>query len=239
MKIRFMSFNIQHGFNYVTKDGIDLKSVAGTIRELGADVVGLNEVRYGGDDPEYFEQARRIAEHVGWKNVYFAKALNFPDGGAYGNALISRFPIKSAETVKIPDPPLHDEDVYYETRCLLRARFEEAGGFTVLVTHFGLARSEACSAAETVARAARETGGPVILMGDFNLAPDSGILAPVREIFRDTADLFEKPLLSWPSDRPRVRIDYIFCSGRARPVFADIPRTGTSDHRPYVADIEL
>ena len=121
----------------------------------------------------------------------------------------------------IPDPPVRDDDAYYETRCVLRARFAE--GFTVLISHFGLAKAEARNAVETVLSLLREEKGPVVLMGDFNLEPDSPILAPLFEELTDTAALFPCPLKSWPSDEPEQKIDYIFVKN-AQALEADILR---------------
>ena len=65
-----------------------------------------------------------------------------------------------------------DEDTYYETRCVLRARIAVAGGITVLVSHFGLAQSEKRNAVAKVLELLKEETGPVILMGDFNMEPN-------------------------------------------------------------------
>jgi endonuclease/exonuclease/phosphatase family metal-dependent hydrolase len=78
-----------------------------------------------------------------------------------------------------------------------------------------------------------------ILMGDFNLEPDSPILAPIRARMRDAAELFEGEKKSWPSDEPRVKIDYIFATPDVEILNADIPAIVASDHRPHTAEIKL
>ena len=55
----------------------------------------------------------------------------------------------------------------------------------------------------------------------------------------DTADTFSSAKLSFPSDVPRVKIDYIFTSKDIRVIEADIPAIISSDHRPHIATIEI
>ena len=234
MQIKLMTYNIQHGLRHL-RGGIDLGMVADVIRKFDPDVVTLNEVRDSGDDPGYFHQTERIAKLLGWPNYYFARAITFSDGGDYGNAILSKIQFKSVQTILIPDPPVKDEDKYYETRCLIKAVFDD---FIVLGMHVGLARAEAKNAVATVLS---NTGNePTVLMGDFNLEPDDMILAPIYAAYTDTATLLtDKTLKSWPSDAPRVKIDYIFTKNVKKIISADIPQIVATDHCPHLAEIEL
>jgi len=234
MTVKFMTYNIQHG-NHHLHDVIDLEMVADVIRKFDPDIVVMNEVRDGGDNPGYFHQTERIAKLLGLSHYYFARAITFPDGGDYGNAILSKIPFKSVKTILIPDPPVKDEDVYYETRCLLKAEFD---GFTVLSTHMGLARAEAKNAVATVL--ANTGSEPTILMGDFNLESDNPILQPIFAAYTDTATMLgDKTLKSWPSDAPRVKIDYIFAKNVKKLIGADIPQIVATDHCPHLAEIEI
>lgn len=246
MKLRFMTYNIQHGIDYLRQkeqaknspgapEAVDLALMAETIRGQKADIVGLNEIRGRGIDPAYTDQAEQLAAMLGY-HCYFAAAIKFDGKNPYGNAILSRFPIREAKTVPIPDPAVKDEDAYYETRCVLQARFAE--GFSVLVSHFGLAKAEARNAVQTVRELLKEDPSPTVLMGDFNFEPDSPILRPLFDEMTDTAGLFRQPLKSWPSDEPEKKIDYIFVRG-AHVLEADIPAVVASDHRPHTALIEL
>ena len=208
--------------------------MARVILDLGADVVGLNEMRGAGEDPEYTAQIEALAERTGM-HYSFAPAIDIPGHGLYGNGILSRLPILSVERVAIPDPSPRKYEGYYETRCILKATLE--GGITVLVSHFGLQPDEAENAVAT----ALESIAPekCILMGDFNLTPESPLLSPLRAKMKDTADAFDGEKLSWPSDAPRVKIDYLFVSPDVTVLSADIPAIVASDHRPYVAEIAL
>lgn len=235
MKIRVMSYNTQHCLNYLTRR-IDFDLIADTIRACGADVVGLQEMRGKGVRADYEDQTAILAEKLGF-HAYFARAILVKGENPYGNALLSRYPILSAETVPIPDPA---EKVYgdsYETRCLLKAKLGVGTGLDVLVTHFGLNPDEAENAVQTVVSHLPEKA--CVLMGDFNVRPENPVLEPIRARLFDTAELFDAPKLSWPSDTPRSKIDYLFASRDLAVLDADIPPIVSSDHRPYVATIEL
>ena len=233
--MKVATFNTQHCLNYL-EQRIDFDLMAKVILDLDADVVGLNEMRGAGEDPEYTAQTEELAARTGM-HYFFAPAIEVPNGGPYGNAILSRVPILSVERVPIPDPdPATREDTPgYESRCVLKAVLE--GGITVLVSHFGLHRDEAENAVSTVLDLASDE--KCILMGDFNLPPESPLLLPIRERMQDAASAFDGEKLSWPSDAPRTKIDYIFLSRDARIVSADIPAIVASDHRPHIAEIEL
>lgn len=231
--MKIMSFNTQHCLNFLEQK-IDFDIMADAIIKCGADIVGLNEMRDGECPPEFDAQCAILAQKSGLENHYFAKALQFKAGG-YGNGLLSRYAIESVETIHVPDPEVRGYDGYYEHRVLLKARLEN--GLTVMVIHFGLNPDEAELAVKTVVENLESK--KCILMGDFNVEPDNKVLLPIRERMKDTAELFSEPKLSFPSDKPRCKIDYIFVSPDVEVVSADIPDIVASDHRPHTAEIRI
>lgn len=233
--MKIMTFNTQHCRNYI-EDGIDFDIMADTINTVGADIVGLNEMYNEGDLPQFMNQVGILSEMTGLKYYYFAKAIDVGEGNnPYGNGLLSRFPIAEAETVAVPDPEGKTGEYSYETRCLLKAKLQN--GLNVLVIHFGLNHDEQINAVNTVIKNLPEE--KTILMGDFNVTPDDEVLVPVRVRLRDTADLFSEEKLSYPSDKPDRKIDYIFVTPDIKVVSADIPDIVASDHRPHIAEIDV
>ena len=234
--MKIMSFNTQHCLNYL-EDKIDYEIMADAIKICEADIVGLNEMRDEGELSDFENQTKKLSELTDLNYGYFARAI-YARGGKnpYGNALISRLPIISAETIPVPDPIEKTGARHYETRCLLKAKLD--GGITVLIIHFGLNPDEQRNAVATVLEHLEDK--KCILMGDFNVCPSSDILNPIREKMKDTADFFSEPsLLSYPSDEPTRKIDYIFVSPDAKVISADIPAIVASDHRPHTAEIEF
>ena len=184
---------------------------------------------------DYENQTSVLSELSGLENSYFGKAIMIQGENPYGNAFLSKYKILSAETIPVPDPEPRTGNRYYETRCLVKVKLE--GGITVLVIHFGLNSDEQKNAVDTVMRHIEKE--KCILMGDFNVTPEDKVLDPIRACMTDTADYFEKPLMSYPSEAPDRKIDYIFVSKDVEVVSADIPAVMESDHRPYVAEINI
>ena len=235
MNVKVMSFNTQHCSNFLT-DEIDFDLFAQAIRDCGADIIGLQEMREYGNHPEFGAQVTELAQRLGFYS-YFAKAIDFYDIYPYGNGLLSRYPILSAETILIPDPEVKVYSGYYETRCLLKAKIDVAGGLNLVVSHFGLNPDEQVHAVQTVVQNLPDE--TCVLMGDFNMVPSDRILKPIQERLFDTASLFKEEKLSFPSDEPKMKIDYIFTTSDVKVIEADIPAMVVSDHRPYTAVIEL
>ena len=234
--MRIMTFNTQHCLDYLNQR-IDFELMAGVIRESGAAIVGLNEMRGAGELTGYTDQTATLSALSGLEHFYFAKAIDVGGKKApYGNALLSRYPIERAETIPIPDPlhiPIGKRS--YETRCLLKARL--SCGLTVIVTHFGLNPDEQENAVRTVLENLEDER--CILMGDFNVVPENPVLLPIREKLVDAATLFDEEKGSYPSDKPDRKIDYIFVTPDVKLVGADIPAIVASDHRPHTAEVEL
>ena len=235
MEIKVMSYNVQHFQNYITGK-INYDAVAEVIRKYGAEVVGLNEVRGEGPASGYEAQAKIVAEKLGY-HYYFAPAIMVKGANPYGNALLSKYPIEACQNIPIPDPEPRQYRGYYETRCVLKATVKAEKPFTVLVSHFGLNPDEHELATETVLKNLEKER--CVLMGDFNMAPENPRIQRIAATVNDSAAKFSEPLLSIPSDKPTVKIDYLFTTDDIRVLSADIPAETASDHRPYVAELEL
>lgn len=229
--MKIMTFNTQHCLNFLEQK-IDYEIMANTINSIGADIVGLNEMFSQGENAKFGNQTEMLARLTGLENYYFAKAID--DGwGPYGNGFLSRYKITEVTTIKIPDPNPKKYNDYYETRCILKARLEN--GYTVLATHFGLNSDEQENAVKTVIE--NLSMEKCILMGDFNVTPDNEVLKPIREKMVDVASTMGENKPTFPSDSPRIKIDYIFVSPDIKITNADVPEIIASDHRPHFAEI--
>ena len=98
--LKIVTFNVKCGWYGKTLDGI-----AALLREVDADIVGLQEVdvntRRSMKHSDVVNQVEYIAEKSGYKYWYFAKALDY-QGGAYGHGVLSKHPILKS-TVIWPD----------------------------------------------------------------------------------------------------------------------------------------
>ena len=240
MKLTLMTYNIQHGHIHRSDPGrIALGEMAEVIRESGADIIGLNEVRGRGPHPEYTAQVEEMAADLGF-HCFFGRSICVGGPNPYGNAVLSRWPICEAKVFHIPDPCAADQVRRFEHRSILRAVVElpEGGEFAVFSSHFGLTPPEQKNA---VTLASALTGAeklPFALMGDFNVTPDDPVLAPLDERL-NTTHAFLEGQFSHPSHAPVDRIDYIYVSKSVKVIAAEVLPAQASDHRPVRAEVEI
>ena len=236
--MKVMTFNIQHCLEY-TKNRINIPLFYKTIADLGVDLCGLNEVRGKGSLFGYTDQTNALGDGLGF-NRYFAEAIKVKGTSPYGNALVTKYDIISAETVKIPDPDDRNDDGWFETRCVLKSVLNVDGkNVCVLVCHMGLEESERINAVKVICDILDEANDPVILMGDFNTTPEDNVFKPIYDRLSDTDELaVERYLATYPSDKPRVKIDYIFYRGLKCTRVETVNRV-VSDHLPIIAEFEL
>ena len=106
----------------------------------------------------------------------------------------------------------------------------------MLVCHFGLNPDEQENAVKAVVENLEKE--KCILMGDFNVTPDNEVLNPIKAVMKDAAQGFCQSTPTFPSDNPRIKIDYIFVSPDITVEYAEIPEIIASDHRTHIAVIK-
>lgn len=90
--MRIMTFNIWHAPDYKNQK-IDIDLFARKIKQYGADICGLNEVRGEGPLYGYTDQTNNIADSLGY-NRYFGEAIKVKGTSPYGNAIVTKYPFK-------------------------------------------------------------------------------------------------------------------------------------------------
>ncbi len=228
-----MTYNICSGRNLAREQNIEF--AAAVIRQVQPDFCGVNEVRAFTADAPY-DQADALGRLTGYYPV-FGKSIDVA-GGEYGNAFLTRHPLLAREVIHIPDR-FAEGARRVEHRTLLRCLIDLGGRpVTVFSTHFGLTDAEKQSAVETALEAVGRETNPVILMGDLNMEPIDPILAPLFGALRDTAG-WKDDIRTFPSDKPDIKIDYIFHSAGIETLSLRSMDTQNSDHRPLIAALEI
>ena len=244
MKLLTGTFNILHGKDYpyyleTKEERIDLITLAGHIRSLELDICGLNEVRNQENVAGLCNQAKVIAEELGY-NYVFGKAINYR-GGEYGNALLTKHTILSSRVIPIVVPTEERiEGQAYEDRAILCADLLVEGQMmTVMVSHFGLHADEMQKAVESVEAFLQNCTNPVILMGDLNFGEESEFYTALCGMLKDSNDVAQGSTLTFPSPNPDRKIDYVFYNQGLEAVKAWVPDVVFSDHRPFVAELKF
>lgn len=252
MKLKLMTYNIAAGRDYSNGPkpiSINPDACTSVIREEMPDICALNEVDYKLPRSNRIKLAKYIGDSLGYESA-FAPAVTW-GVGTYGNGFISRHSIKEIEVFPIPDPADKSEPVYYETRVILHTVVDFGGTeVDVFVSHFGLAKTEQESAVKTLVSLIKDATHPVILMGDFNVLPDNPVLDPIRELLDDTFDVLPEEeaagIWTYPSELSllnengkKLKIDYIFVSHDIKTESVVVKESPVSDHKPYIATVEL
>ncbi len=233
--LRVMTYNIHVGIGMDKK--LDLQRIADVINRVQPDLVGLQEVDRGVKRTEGKDE---IAELAAMTRMHFAFAPNLDyQGGKYGVAILSRFPMDSIMHV------MFQNKREAERRGLLMVDVNIGGARVNFVTTHLDYQFEDGRLFETqqLLEFLNDIEGPLIVVADLNDTPGGSAYELMRTRF-DDAWVVSKAKgdgFSYPADKPVKRIDHIFyrTSKRARAKKAWVVETLASDHVPVVAEIEI
>ena len=234
--LTIMTYNIRVGYGsenpevspLILKDwSKKLPPILAAIRSVDPDVLALQEVL---GEP----QARELATALNMNYAYVAHGDVAP--GWWGVALLSKYRIMEARGVQISPQPA--------ARFMLIASVD-VGGRPMTITSIHADHTATESSIVGVRRAVEKIAGPVVLIGDFNVAPSDRSLELLKGRFVDTADAIDSEsatdALRWETFEGFGRIDYVFID-RQHFAVEDVgiiarEHWGASDHRAYYARV--
>jgi endonuclease/exonuclease/phosphatase family metal-dependent hydrolase len=234
LRLRIVTYNVHkcRGLDGRTHPG----RVASVLERLKPDMVALQEVIGAGTHRK--GQEEEISDHLGMVSMLApARTLR---GHPYGNALLSRLPIKYHGTYDLTEAGR-------EPRFLQRADISLQGHrIHIYNVHLGTSRKERTRQTWKLIHFLSDPAvrGPKILLGDFNewrKGPATELLA---ESFQ-SLDLF--PFLRWrrtyPGILPIFHVDHIYYQGQVEIIKVTVPRTLTtfvaSDHMPILVELQI
>ena len=224
--LRVMSWNIHSA---IAADGmLDPPGLAAQIRAANPDVVVMQEIARGWTIAGTTDEAAWLARDLGFEFAWAGAA-----DGQFGNLLLSRYPIVSAQAVPLPfgDGPQH--------RSFVKGVISIGGGteVTVLGAHLE-STTPKTHADQVIYMLADVAGAPrTIIAGDMNMQPTNAdrllfAKAGYHSAQDSTGHGSESSALSpnFPGDRP----DWIF--GTEAVMFTDfqIGYSIASDHLPLI-----
>lgn len=221
--LRVGTYNIRHGLGL---DGeVDLARIAAVIEDLDVDVIGLQEVDSGWKRSGRLNQAPWLGNRLGMYQVFGPAFVR--GAAAFGNAVLSRFPILSWQNHVMPSNR--------ENRALLLTVLDcGKQRLNLLNTHLGLNHRERME--HIVKKILPElTRYPLVLCGDFNCRPESPELAELLKYLVNPAAGVQ--YLTYPSAVPGEQIDYILHSPDMQTVNIMVYPSPASDHCPLVAEL--
>lgn len=240
--IRVLVYNIHAGKDAGGVDNLD--RVAEIVRRTSADIVLLQEVDRGTQRSGGVDQLAVLMQRTGLHGA-FGKSLAY-QGGDYGIAVLSRWPIASTTTIPLViDPPQPRAGGSYEPRVTLRAVIHgPRGDITVMNTHLDASRDDRWRRQEVarVLAVADSVTSVLLVGGDFNSTPESAEQESVRTRgLRDSWTTCGRSDsgFTYPADSGVKRIDYLFFRQGTTCTRAEVVVTQASDHRPLLVHVVL
>jgi endonuclease/exonuclease/phosphatase family metal-dependent hydrolase len=242
--VRVLVYNIHAGKDAAGVD--NLAGVAALVRDTRADLVLLQEVDQGTRRSGNVDQPAVLALRTGL-HVAFGSALDY-DGGEYGVAILSRWPIIDDTLIHLPvEPPQQRAGGSHEPRGALRTVVQAPWGRTIVfTTHLDASgpdtyrRQEGRTVSALVADA-RRSNAFVMIGGDFNSTPESLAQQELRASgLRDAhGECGRGDGFTFPAESPVKRIDYLFLTGPMTCTSAEVIETRVSDHRPVIFEVRI
>jgi endonuclease/exonuclease/phosphatase family metal-dependent hydrolase len=215
--------------------------IVSVLRETAADIIALQEVWSIDDQRREHHQARFIAEELGFD--YCIGENRKLDGGAYGNVILSRLPIKE----------WYNHDITWrgrERRGCLRTDVEVDGGrqLHVFNIHLGTAfierRHQARKLVSTEILNNEELTGARVILGDFN-EWTYGLASRLLASHFESADIryHLRRARTYPGILPFLHLDHVYYDDRLVLKKLTLHRSRAaliaSDHLPLVADFQF
>lgn len=253
--MRLATFNILHARS--VRDGtVSVSRLRDAVRALDADVLAMQEVDCDQPRSELADLTAVAAEAMGAVSHRFVAALSGTPGAtwiaatgkeqpgtaAYGIALLSRYPARSWQVLRLPRIPMRFPMylpgpgrvmiVREEPRAVVIAQLETPSGcITVANTHLSFVPGWNRLQLRRLRRDLAGLPAPRVLMGDLNLGP-----APVAA---DTGMRSLAAMPTFPVEEPSHQLDHVLTDDRDVHVRAcSTPLLPISDHRALVVDID-
>ncbi len=234
IRLRIATYNVHRC------EGVDGRILPGraasVLRKLNPDIVALQEVV--GDGPGGRGQEKEIGEMLGMPSVMAPARLLL--GHHYGNALLSRFPIRNHAVCDLSQKDLEPRF------CQSAEVLVDGHPVSIFNVHLGTSMGERARQARQLVPFLCDPSrkGPKILLGDFNEWIKGKATKTLGEQFH-SMDI--TPFLKWPRTYPGFfpvfHIDHIYYQGPVKVLKVECSRDWqtilASDHIPIVAELRI
>lgn len=227
-RLKVMTYNIRGARTDVGK--IDLSAIIKQIKSLDPDIVALQEVDFHLPRSHFQNQIEQIGNQL-QMNYLFVPNINFVVG-AYGNAILSKYPITDYHYFPLPSG--------YESRGFIRAQINTGvQTIDVFATHLGLDLQERVEQIASLTTTMSLSTAPKLLLGDFNTKPSEIPIQSLRSLYIDPIYDSQMNLPTYKHKKGETQLDYIFYSNDFHFDHALTERSFISDHNPLLYSLLL
>ena len=234
LQLRVLCYNIHHAEGVDGK--LDLPRIARVILSAKPDLVALQEVDQKTARTGKVDQVAELSRLTKMKSV-FGSNIDF-QGGHYGNAILSRFPIIKKNNSHLPNVDSGEQRGVLESVI----KVSEDQSIFFLATHLDHRHSdeERLASAKFINQMISVSDSkPAILAGDFNDVPESPTLKEFGKLWIRTNTEITPTI---PVSKPIRQIDYILVRPKKRWKVIEskvLDEDVASDHRAIFSVIEL
>lgn len=232
LPVRVMAYNIHQGFG--TSGAFTLEEIAQVIEAESPDIVALQEVSRAWLVDGAVDILSWLSQRLDMDYAWGPAA-----DSAWGNAVLSRYPILQVENHEMPN-----NDDFPLDRAFLWVEIDvgEEAPLRVIATHFHHVRDESQHRIpQTEAVLERWSGiSQTVLLGDLNGRPEDREIkllgeAGLLDSFVDSGGT-DRGFTS-PSDGPNKRIDYVWTSPDLKSTDYNSLGSQASDHLPVAVTV--
>ena len=223
--INVATSNICHG-RYAD---LDWSRIASAIREADADIVGLQEIDMGTNRIGGLDTVAALTAATGLTHALFVPAMDF-DGGQYGTAILSRYPMAATEYHPLPS-------AHYEPRAFGCVTLDLGEGRTVAFLNTHLSYESAEQQSIQMAYLADWMAGhlpadiPAVLTGDFN-TEDFTVFSPLTDRGYATANCADREFKTFRS-HPVAIDNIVYTASLLTPTDSGMVDRPVSDHNLF------
>ena len=233
--LRILCYNIHHGEGVDGK--VDLIRQAEVIKSCSPDLVALQEVDDQTERTGRVDQTARLAELTGLQGR-FVHQIDF-EGGRYGQAILSKFPISDVTLHWLPGMP--DRERRIAGAVVVQANDLKLTFVTTHLHHNNetFRQQQSVQLNQVFLKTADMLCLPIILAGDLNATPDSQPLRILRQEWQSASEGQEE-MLTFPAVKPERQLDYILTRPKDRIAIRAvkvIDEHVASDHCPLFAEV--
>ena len=243
--MKFLLYNIRYatgtgayfhlplpGAGYLRSNPTVLNQITQFIKSENPDIVGLLEVDTGSIRSGLINQAQHIADSLGHYSIYQCK---------YGLRSINNvLPIvRKQSNAFLAAPRVHGEHFHYFDLGIKRLIIElELEHCAIFLVHLSLKYRHRQDQLRYLYNLIKRSAKPVIVAGDFNTFWGDNELY----LFCQAAGLVsanQEKLPSYPSNSPRMELDFILHSPKIVVHNFYMPKKNYSDHLPLVCEFDV
>lgn len=229
-----MTFNIHHANPPGLGGHIDLQPIINLIKKHSPDLVALQEVDVNTNRSNKLNQPEILANKLNM-HVRFGKTIDF-DGGEYGLAILSKFPIHKHQVIKLPSTPASNAEprILQSIQVQLSNQLQLRFGNTHLDAQ--KANTNRLMQVQAITEITQQEKLPFILTGDLNAPPNSKEIALLKSLFAPTCSAC---VPTYPAENPTKIIDYILYHSPEidmKVTHHRVLSSQTSDHRPVISE---